>query len=237
MPDEEYISIEPREETLGTTGIILRLDGSYDYDSEENLIREKQLMPQHTPDPISLYESAVQQILPIIASIETKQLTCTTPCSEWNVQSLITHNLRVQEFVTTVLNGTMGDPGQMFTELNIAPPLKGGEAALIDATNTVLNTISSMSIDVVIDTIFGPMQAGHYLMIPMMDLVVHRWDLAKSTDQNSLIDDTLAEASLNVLEQAFQGGRLGTEFFGPLVESPVGASVQDQMLALSGRHP
>lgn len=193
-------------------------------------------MAEQGPNPIELYEAAVQQMLPTIAGIKENQLSASTPCSEWNVQALINHNLRVQAFVNTVLNGAPGDPGQMFT---VAEPLptEGAEAVFTANTNAVLATAKSMNLETVVETPFGAMPAANFLMVPMGDLVIHKWDLAKASSQDTKLDSGLAEVCLNVLEQFFQGGRPGPEIFGPEVNVTSGASVQDRLLGISGRTP
>jgi len=50
-------------------------------------------------------------------------------------------------------------------------------------------------------------------MIPMGDLVIHKWDLAKATSQSTDLDNGLSEVCLGLLKQLFQGGRLGPGFF------------------------
>ena len=190
-----------------------------------------------TPNPIEVYEASVQQMLPIVAGVKTDQLSSPTPCSEWNVQALINHNLRVQAFVNTVLIGAPGDPGSMFAVADEPIPTEGAEAVYTANTDLVLATVKSMNIETVVETPFGPMPAGNFLMIPMGDLVVHKWDLAKATNQNTDIDSGLAEVCLNALKGLFQGGRLGPEFFADEVNIPTGASVQDQLLGIAGRQP
>ena len=92
-----------------------------------------------------------------------------------------------------------------------------------------------MNIETMVETPFGPMPAGNFLMIPMGDLVVHKWDLAKATNQSTDIDSGLAEVCLNYLKGLFQGGRLGPECFADEVNVPSGVSVQDQLLGIAGR--
>ena len=190
-----------------------------------------------TPNPIEVYEASVQQMFPMVAGVKTDQLSSPTPCSEWNVQALINHNLRVQAFVNTVLIGAPGDISQIFDVVNEPIPTEGAEAVYTANTDAVLATIKSMSMETVLETAFGPMPAGNYLMIPFGDLVVHKWDLAKATNQNTDIDSGLAEVCLNYLKGLFQGGRLGPEFFAGEVSIPSGASVQDQLLGIAGRQP
>ena len=175
--------------------------------------------------------------LPIVAGVKANQLGSPTPCSEWNVQALINHNLRVQAFVNTVLIGAPGDISQIFNVVNEPIPTEGAEAVYTANTDAVLATIKSMSMETVLETAFGPMPAGNYLMIPFVDLVVHKWDLAKATNQSTDIDSGLAEVCLNYLKGLFQGGRLGPEFFADEVNIPSAASVQDQLLGIAGRQP
>ena len=184
---------------------------------------------------MSFTRLAVQKMLPTVAGVKAAQLSSSTPCSEWNVQSLINHNLRVAVFVNGVLNGTPGDPGLMFS---VAEPIptEGAEAVFVANTNAVLATAKSMNLETVVDTPFGSMPAGNFLMIPIGDLVIHKWDLAKATNQNTSIDSGLAEVCFGVLSQGAEEARQGG-FFGPEVTVPISGSIQDKLLGLSGRQP
>jgi hypothetical protein len=55
------------------------------------------------PNVIELYEGAVQHMLPTLDGIKTDQLTAATPCSEWNVQALILHNIKTTAFVKGII--------------------------------------------------------------------------------------------------------------------------------------
>ena len=57
------------------------------------------------PNPIELYEAARDYMVPIIGGVKAPQLTDSTPCSEWNVQQLINHNLKVAEWANSILTG------------------------------------------------------------------------------------------------------------------------------------
>ena len=192
-------------------------------------------MAQRGPNPIELYQGAVDQMLPTLAAIRGDQFGNATPCTDWNVQSLINHNLRVAVFANSVLNGAPGDPGAMYA---VAEPIpaEGAEAAFRANTNAVLATAKSMNLESVVETPFGSMPAGHFLMMPMADIVIHRWDLAKGSSQNIAIDSSLAEACYQALLPAIEGGRQ-SGFFGSEIEVPMTSSIQDKLLGLSGRQP
>jgi hypothetical protein len=74
-------------------------------------------MAQQAPNVIELYEGAVQQMLPTLAGIRADQLSASTPCPEWNVQNLITHNIKVADYAYGIFQGNnttnpmeVGDP-------------------------------------------------------------------------------------------------------------------------------
>jgi len=62
-------------------------------------------MTQQGPNPIELYEGAVQQMLPVLAGVRADQLSASTPCTEWTVQNLITHNIKVADYIHGTIRG------------------------------------------------------------------------------------------------------------------------------------
>jgi len=183
---------------------------------------------------IELYEGAVQIMLPILGGIREDQLTASTPCSEWNVQSLVIHNIKVTDFAQGTIRGNntvnaMDVSGQL--------PSEGAVDAFVAGTNGVLNLLrNTADLGEVIETPFGSMPIAHFIIFPTVDILIHKWDLAKGTSQSTHIDAGLAEAVYGVLQT---GAELGRQFgiFAAEVEVPISASIQDKLLAVSGRTP
>ena len=44
-------------------------------------------------DPIELYEAAVQGFRQTLSGVKPDQMQGSTPCTKWNVQNLIIHNI------------------------------------------------------------------------------------------------------------------------------------------------
>jgi len=70
-----------------------------------------------------------------------------------------------------------------------------------------------------------------------LELLIHGWDLARSTGQDATIPSDLAEAAFSMVD-----GKLTDEFreqagFKPPIEVPASASAQDKLLAYTGRQP
>ena len=189
------------------------------------------------PNPIELYEGAIQQILPILGGVKPEQLSASTPCADWNVQALISHNIKVAQFCYDVIAETGAADPSIMGALNDPLPAEGGRAAFEAGSAKVLEAIKATGkLEKVLETPFGQMPGGHFLMIPLGDVVLHKWDLAKSTNQNTSIDSGLAEACFGALSQGIEQAReMG--FFGAEVTVPITASIQDKLLGLSGRTP
>jgi len=115
-------------------------------------------------------------------------------------------------------------------------PSEGPEAALISITDQVLATIKEIDLAETVEIPFGAMPGGQFIMVPITDMIVHTWDIAKATGQNTTLDAGLAELGYNVLVNVEEGGRANGAF-GPEVTVPGSASFQDRMLGLSGRQP
>jgi uncharacterized protein (TIGR03086 family) len=134
-------------------------------------------------NPIELYEAAAQGFRQRLAGVQSNQMSSPTPCSEWNVQALINHNIKVTGLIEGVFRGNV-----TVNPLDVSGPLPGGNALeLLDAgIAKVLDALKSVgSIDHQINTPFGEMTRAAFLMNPTWDLLVHTWDLAKGTNQNT----------------------------------------------------
>jgi len=186
------------------------------------------------PDMIELYEGAVQQMLPTLAAVKADQLGASTPYTEWTVQNLINHNLKVPEFVRGLIQGNI-----TINPMEVGDPLpaQGARDAFAAGTTRVVDLLKSTGdLDRVISTHFGPMPIANFLMFPILDLVFHKWDLAKGTGQNTSIDSSLAEACFGAMQMGAEAGRqAGT--FGAEISVAASANIQDKLIALSGRQP
>ncbi|MEE8464978.1 MAG: TIGR03086 family metal-binding protein [Dehalococcoidia bacterium] len=188
------------------------------------------------PNPIEIYQGVAQALIPVFGSVNEGQLSSSTPCIEWTVKNLINHNFNVQTFLHTVLTGGQMDPSAM-SQVDGELPSEGAEAALKAITDKVISTANSMDLTTNVQTPFGEMPAGNFIMIPMLDMVIHRWDLASAIGQNNAIDASLAEICVGVLSpEALAGGRqMGA--FGPEVVIPTTGTIQERLLGSVGRTP
>ena len=196
-------------------------------------------MAQQGPNPIELYEAAVQAFRATLGGVRADQMQGSTPCTDWNVQALITHNIRVAAFVEGLLQENI-----TVNPLDVSGGIPGDDPlkALDDNIAKVMDIIkASGSPDVQINTPFGEMTRGQFMMTPTWDLVIHKWDLAKGTGQSTTLDNSLVEAVYNTFAPMADGMRqmemAGEHIVGPEVTVSAGASLQDRLLGAFGRQP
>lgn len=190
-------------------------------------------MAQQGPNPIEVYEATVQSMQPIIAGVRADQLNASTPCAEWSVQALINHNIRVSQFFNSLFTGTGGvNP----MEVNVPLPSEGAAAAFEAATSGLLATAKATDLEKVVEAPFGSMPGGQILMIPFGDMLIHKWDLAKATGQSTSLDSGLAEVCYGLITHLLEGGR-DPNNFSEAISVPASASIQDKLLAFTGRQP
>ena len=121
-------------------------------------------------------------------------------------------------------------------DVNHPLPAEGAIAALNSISSEVLSTRKSLNMEEIVETPFGAMPGGQFIMVPITDMIVHTWDVAKATGQNTTLASGLAEVAFNVLTVVAANGR-ERGAFGPEVPVPATASFQARMLGLSGRQP
>ena len=192
-------------------------------------------MTQQDLNSIELYESAVQDLLPILAGVRSDQLSAPTPCSEWNVQELIIHAIKVpRRFYGIVTGGPLSDINAVKEPL----PPEGALAAYEAGFERLLREIKAPDAleRVVVHPRFGDTAISKLMMLPFTDALIHKWDLAKATDQDTSLDCSLARARYDYLSPTIENRRK-PELFGSEVEVSIDASIQDRLLAMTGRQP
>ena len=83
---------------------------------------------------------------------------------------------------------------------------------------------------------YGPVPGSVYAGHRFIDVLVHGWDLAKGTGQDTTLDPDLAAACWAVVEPQAELLR-GSGAFNTDVAAPEGADAQTRLLAALGRRP
>lgn len=175
--------------------------------------------------PIEAFESAAKRARQTVAGVRPDQLSSPTPCTEWNVQAVLDHMAGTLNWVASSLSGT--PPAKTKGSL---PSFDAGVAAISKAAR------AAGVLEKKIKGPMGEMPGQVFLMIGLSDTLIHGWDLAKATGQDTKLDPKNVEVVYGFMKMQAEGAR-ACKALGPEVKVPDNASAQDRLLGLCGRKP
>jgi uncharacterized protein (TIGR03086 family) len=174
-------------------------------------------------DLLDLYERASAWANEKVAGA-VHHLDATTPCDQWDVRTLLNHMLDTQRYFVASARGEEASPPSP------TPPEALGDDPVADFERARHETIAAFSTPGVID------KTGPALGIAFSDQLLHGWDLARATGQDTTMPAGLPDAAYAMIHGRFTDDqREGV--FKPEVHLSAGASMQDQLLAYTGRDP
>ena len=168
-----------------------------------------------------------------VAGVRDDQWEQTSDCEGWTVRELVNHivtgNYWAAELGSGLTIEAVGD--RLDGDVLGTDPLRAyDDSALIAAA--VFRAPGAMEAPCAVS--YGPVPGEVYCGHRFLDVLIHGWDVASSTDQDTTLDPELVEACFEVIEPQLDM-LVGTGEFGTTVEVPEGASRQTQLLAVIGR--
>ncbi|MCX5108414.1 TIGR03086 family metal-binding protein [Streptomyces sp. NBC_00378] len=195
-------------------------------------------MDTHTKTtPTIDLEPAARQIVALLDGIDDQQLDGPTPCPDHAVRELLAH---VAGLSTAFRDAARKDFGPTTdTPPDAGLPVLGDDwretlPPLLDELVTAWRDPAARQ---------GMTRAGSVdlpgevaLLVALDELVIHGWDLARSTGQNYEGDEASLRVSLAMLTPSDDNPR-PESIFGPPVPVPADAPLVDRTIAMSGRRP
>jgi uncharacterized protein (TIGR03086 family) len=184
-------------------------------------------------DPRVIFSRAVAQTAPIVAAVRPDQAGLPTPCTEWDVRTLLSH--MTGGVIRIALVGEGADA------LSVPPfaDEPGDWAAAYRAAG--VRAAAAWADDAKLDAIFavpwGKVPGRVAVAGYVREVLAHGWDLAVATGQETELDAELGAFALDVSRRSLPAsGREGLPF-GPVVPAPAGAGTYAQLAAWLGRTP
>ena len=188
-------------------------------------------MSMQGPDPIKLLEGAVQNTRKIYAGVKPNQMNDVTTCDNWNVKALMEHISGVSAF------GIKGFGGAQVNDAD-HDASKGGTTleAYDKGTKRLLELVKMPgALAASMPGPTGPMPGAQFAMILFNDFLIHGWDLAKSTKQDTNLPANLVEAAYGAMSPMFPNLSKNGTAFKPMIQTAPNASTQAKLLAGLGR--
>ncbi len=169
-----------------------------------------------------------------VAGIGPDQWALPSTCADWDVRALTNHLVGGNLWVPPLVEGqTIEQVGSRFDgDLLGADPLRAYD---VSATPAAEAFQAPGAMDRMVAVSYGPVPGSVYCGHRFLDVLIHGWDLAESTGQDTNLPADLVEACWDVV--APQREILeGSGMFGTEISVPADADRQSQLLAVLGRH-
>ena len=186
-------------------------------------------------DPRMTFGKAVALGSAVIGAVRPDQHDGPTPCSEFDVRTLMGHMVMVIRRVAVMGEG--GNPLAVELPTDLADG--GHEDAWRAGAHAVMAAwTDDATLDRVITLPWTTMTGAEALEIYANEVTVHTWDLAVATGQRPAWDDAVVGRARAAFERELPPGadRSWTPF-DPVVDVAADAPAIDQLVGLNGRHP
>jgi|SRR5687767_6501381 len=182
-----------------------------------------------------LLERGLDETARVIGGIRPEQLDAPTPCEGWKVRDVLEHVIGGNHFFAAAAAGEApptGDGSDIVGD-DPANAYEQGRKRALDAWRQpgVAERIVTLPI--------GDIPGSMAMVIHFVDHLVHAWDVAKATGQDTALDPELAEAAHRMME-----GRIPEQLrtgdnapFGPEVPWAEDAPPHERLVAYLGRTP
>lgn len=179
-----------------------------------------------------LFNRAVSQATLVVEQVQPPHLHQPTPCTEWDVQTLLGHMLYELSWVPDVVTGaTIAEVGDRYDGDLLGDNLsrswhRAAEAALRAVEACDLGATAHLS--------YGHVTNEAYLRQESGEQLIHSWDLSVGIGHPVHFDPEVAGAVYgDTLPQAESMRSSG--LFAPQVPLPADADVETRLLSLFGR--
>jgi uncharacterized protein (TIGR03086 family) len=183
----------------------------------------------------ALHDRALGDTRRSVAGVGGDQWKLSTPCEGWDVRELVNHVVGGNFWASELARGkTIEEVGDRLDGdvLGADPTAAYDESAR--AASDAFHVPGAMAAPCAVS--YGPVPGEVYLGHRLIDVLIHGWDVAKATGQDTKLDPDLVEACWAIIEPQ-KDLLLGSGMFGADHTTPPGADRQTALLTLLGRTP
>jgi uncharacterized protein (TIGR03086 family) len=181
-----------------------------------------------------LHDEALASTRHYVAGIGADQWGRPSPCEGWDVRELVNHVVSGNYWAAELAAGrTIEDVGDRLDGDMLGDEPLAAYDQSSGAASAAFHVPGAMEAMCAVS--YGPVPGEVYAGHRFIDVLIHGWDVAQSTGQDTTIPPELVEACWAVVEPQKEL-LVGSGMFGSDHEAPSGADRQTELLALLGRH-
>src|SRR5947208_4406926 len=175
----------------------------------------------------SVHEQALEHTRTYVAGVQEGQWHDATPDEEWDVHELVNHIVSGNFWVTPLVEGkTIEEVGGRYDgDLLGDDPVAAYQQSAKEAA-AAFNAPGAMQAACAVS--YGPVPGEIYAGHRFVDVLIHGWDLAKATGQDTTLPADLVEACIEVVKPQ-EELLAGSGAFGTDLKAPAGAHPQPHL--------
>jgi uncharacterized protein (TIGR03086 family) len=169
----------------------------------------------------------------VVRGIDPGQMSASTPCEDFDVRALLNHVVSGNLWVEPLVSGkTIEEVGDQFDgDVVGADPSAAYDASARSAGDAFAQP-GAMEAPVAVS--YGPVPGEVYAGHRFVDVLIHGWDLAVATGQDTALDPQLVETCWEIVLPQ-QDLLRGSGAFGTEIDVTADADSQTRLLAVLGR--
>lgn len=182
---------------------------------------------------VALHRDALLSTGRVVRNITTAQLQLPMPDKDWDVRDLLTHVVAGNLWAAALAAGcTIEEVGDRFDgDVLGADPL-GAYDRSSDAAAAAFERPGALDASCAVS--YGPVPGSIYAGHRFIDVLIHGWDLAVATQQDTHLEPELIAAAIEVIEPQLEMLQ-ESGAFGQPVKIHDGTDPQTRLLAMLGR--
>jgi uncharacterized protein (TIGR03086 family) len=180
-----------------------------------------------------IHERALSATGKVVDGVRGDQMELPTPCDGWSVRELLNHIVGGNYWAAELAGGkTIAEVGDRLDGDTLGDDPQGAYRESAQQAAAAFNAPGAMDAPCAVS--YGPVPGSVYCGHRILDVVIHGWDLAKATGQDTTIDPELVDAIAAIVAPQIDM-LAGSGLFGSTVGIPSDADAQTRLLAQLGR--
>ena len=180
------------------------------------------------------YRRALLNTGRIVLGVRPEHLPEPTPCRDWDVRLLLNHIIGGNHMFAEVARGGRVDATGVMDDYTVPDP---GSNYIASADSVLAAWAEPGAMDRRCHMPFGDIPASAAVSIHFLDIVVHGWDLARATGQDTTIEPDLAAEALDISHGLLSPELRDTGVFGPEIPASDDDPLHARLVAFMGRRP
>jgi uncharacterized protein (TIGR03086 family) len=181
-------------------------------------------------DGVAALERSYDDLGKLMTSVGTAELALPSPCEGWDVKAMLNHTLGAGWMFTLVNQGeSVGeDAGDV-----VGDDPNGALAKVREANLASWRGPDALQGDRTYP--FGTFPAEAALLVNIGEIELHAWDLARATGQDETLDPEVVQVVWDFYQTLPMDEFRKYGAFGPVVDVPDSAPLQDRLIGFIGR--